>query len=130
MNEKKIVKKRALRRHHASRLKKKAKQVFKLWDFGKGMSKGKLEEAVGRFHNNLAKCSCSMCGNPRKYGEKTLQERRVDVAALDEWGENTKASNDMFGGYYVDDFPREGWCALCERYVIGQCPSCGYTIED
>ena len=126
MNEKKIVKKRALRRHHAGRLKKRAKQVFKQWDFGKGMSKGELDEAIGRFHNNLAKCSCSMCGNPRKYGEKTVQERRAEKDILDGFLESLYGEGLLEG---EDDYDSTGWCNLCEKEIVGQCPTCGYTIK-
>ena len=42
--------------------------------------RGRTEEEVKRYNNiNLETpkdCSCVMCGNPRKYGETTVQERR------------------------------------------------------
>jgi len=42
---------------------------------------GTRERAL-RWYNNLAKCSCYMCGNPRKYyGELPYQERRLLEAA-------------------------------------------------
>ena len=42
-------------------------------------------ERVLGWYNNLAKCSCWMCGNPRKYtGRITLQEQRQLEAAQDE----------------------------------------------
>lgn len=35
-----------------------------------------LERSVQRRHQNRAKCSCHMCGNPRKWNkEKTLKEK-------------------------------------------------------
>jgi hypothetical protein len=43
------------------------------------------------FHvKNLAKCSCWMCGNPRKFhGEKTLQEQIFDVKFSEQTRFNT-----------------------------------------
>lgn len=65
--------KRALRRHHAKRLKKNRKQHW-------GMP---LEpKALGRVLNTATPCSCWMCGNPRRrFGTKSLQERRYAAYA-------------------------------------------------
>jgi hypothetical protein len=42
-------------------------------------------ERALRSYDNLAKCSCWMCGNPRRLeGKITLQERRLAQGALDE----------------------------------------------
>jgi hypothetical protein len=66
--------KRAERRHHYQRLKKKRKKELKMR--GDDPSERRLGYAVS-VHN--AGCSCSMCGNPRKfYNEKTIQERKQD----------------------------------------------------
>lgn len=56
--------------HHARRLKEKRKHYSK--------NKGILSDrAVGTLFHSPARCSCFMCGNPRKYfGERTVQERR------------------------------------------------------
>ena len=36
-----------------------------------------INRAVGFRFNDMAKCSCSMCGNPRRYfDELTLQEKK------------------------------------------------------
>ena len=44
-------------------------------------------ERALRWSNNLKKCSCWMCGNPRKYeGLITIQEQRQLLAARDEEG--------------------------------------------
>jgi hypothetical protein len=41
-----------------------------------------LRQAL-RWSDNLKKCSCWMCGNPRKYeGRSTVQERRQLLASL------------------------------------------------
>jgi hypothetical protein len=37
---------------------------------------------VGRMARTRKPCSCSMCGNPRKYfNEKTMRERRQEYAS-------------------------------------------------
>lgn len=52
---------RAERRHHLNRKKIKAKKIYK--------------HEPEKLANNLKKCSCFMCGNPRKFlNRKTLQE--------------------------------------------------------
>ncbi|MFZ6642382.1 hypothetical protein ACO0LL_21845 [Undibacterium sp. TC4M20W] len=62
---------RALRRHHAARLKKKRQYYFYSW-------KEKLSALrLGMVLHTPTTCSCYMCGNPRKYfKERTMQERR------------------------------------------------------
>jgi hypothetical protein len=38
-----------------------------------------------KFRNTTRKCSCSLCGNPRKYfNEGTLQEKKFDQTYPDE----------------------------------------------
>jgi hypothetical protein len=75
--------KRALRRHHRERMIQRAMHSLALsheedW--------GKRRECAVAWYNNLAKCSCWMCGNPRKYaGRVTVQEKRQLQAALAEW---------------------------------------------
>jgi hypothetical protein len=73
--------KRALRRHHRQRMQQQALRslVFSLW------GDETRRRCVGKWHDNLKKCSCWMCGNPRKYGgEMTRQERRSLEAANQE----------------------------------------------
>lgn len=62
---------RALRRHHAERLKKKRQFYFYSWP-------DKLSPArLGKVVNTPAPCSCHLCGNPRKYfDERSVQEKR------------------------------------------------------
>lgn len=63
---------RALRRAHKARMTKKAHKVY-----------GKHYHP--KLVDNLANCSCTMCGNPRKwFGELTIQERRCVEAKDDE----------------------------------------------
>lgn len=69
---------RALRRHHALRLKK-ARRVY--WGHAR-----KLEDLryIGKVLSCPAPCSCFGCGNPRKWENlRTIQERRA-MQALDE----------------------------------------------
>ena len=74
--------KRALRRHHRRRMIRRALRTYVLcWEEDRETQR----ERALRWYDNLAKCSCRMCGNPRKYeGRSTLQERRHLQAALDE----------------------------------------------
>ena len=59
---------RALRRHHYRRLKRKRCHYYS----GYGRHR---DDVQGMLANTATLCSCSMCGNPRKYfGEKTRQE--------------------------------------------------------
>lgn len=64
--------KRAIRRHHVARLKKTRAHyfVFNWWD-----NTGKRLGVISQYPK---KCSCPMCGNPRKYDKQklTMQEQR------------------------------------------------------
>jgi hypothetical protein len=74
--------KRALRRHHRQRMIQRALRslVLSSWDD----EETRLQTAI-RWHNNLKKCSCWMCGNPRRYeGRIPTQEQRQLQAALDD----------------------------------------------
>lgn len=59
----------AIRRHHATRLKK-VRKLYWHWN-------DKTPRQLGILVNTPTVCSCWMCGNDRKYlNEKTVQERR------------------------------------------------------
>lgn len=63
---------RALRRHHVHRLQRKRRTYWsnKACDWTPRL----LNQVVA----NAAKCSCTSCGNARKwFGERTVQERRA-----------------------------------------------------
>ncbi len=61
---------RALRRHHAARLKAARR-------FYHGRDNTETPRYLGQVVQTPASCSCWMCGNPRKYnGERTIQELR------------------------------------------------------
>lgn len=63
--------KRAERRHHLKRMKSKAKSVYWYNEPDKAIT----------LANHLASCSCSRCGNPRKYyKEKTIQEKKFEIS--------------------------------------------------
>lgn len=59
---------RAQRRHHAERMKARAKRIYP-------------HDPCAKNADHLAKCSCCMCGNPRRHfsGKDglTVQERRA-----------------------------------------------------
>lgn len=61
---------RAIRRHHKERMKRKAAWVGRArWDWP--------DIPVGKYADNIAICSCWMCGNQRRYSkQRTVQERR------------------------------------------------------
>lgn len=61
---------RAFRRHNVSRIKNKVKKYWTCWN-------PEDRRWVGILARSKAKCSCWMCGNPRKiFREKTFQERK------------------------------------------------------
>lgn len=64
-------KKRGLRRHHIERLKK-----CRQHHWGRNLSGKELGKAV----NSPCPCSCFLCGNPRRWGEKAVQEKRGLIA--------------------------------------------------
>ena len=62
---------RALRRHHARRLKAKRQH------YQSAQRTCNPERGLGSASKTPAKCSCFMCGNPRKtLGEPTIGERK------------------------------------------------------
>ena len=80
-----IMKSKTLRRHHIQRLKNKRKyDLHYYWGLMDNITRPAIQ--IMPIHQHVitpAKCSCFMCGNPRKfYGNskhgKTLQELRAD----------------------------------------------------
>ncbi|MBD1588540.1 hypothetical protein [Pseudomonas typographi] len=68
---------RAQRRHDTRRIKARfyAKQkVHECWST--------TERNAGLFANHGKICSCWTCGNPRKLGELTMQEKRADLSEV------------------------------------------------
>ncbi|MGR8941214.1 MAG: hypothetical protein ACU83V_04770 [Gammaproteobacteria bacterium] len=71
---------RGIRRHHLQRLKK-----ARTFDQAIGESRQGDGAALSRHVNTPAKCSCWMCGNPRRYfDEKSRQERIRDEKFADD----------------------------------------------
>ena len=65
---------RALRRHHAKRLR---KQRSKHWV----VVADPTERRIGKAVHTATPCSCWMCGNPRRHNaERTIQELRAQCA--------------------------------------------------
>ena len=66
---------RALRRHHEQRIKRRVRGYYN----GKAADDPRH---IGKIAHARRLCSCSLCGNPRRYyRELTVQERRRDSAA-------------------------------------------------
>jgi hypothetical protein len=82
---------RGQRRHHLQRLKK-----ARTFDQELGKSRRGAAAALGRHVNTPAKCSCWMCGNPRRYfDEKSRQERIWDEMFM---ADSAMMSNVSFDG--------------------------------
>lgn len=66
---------RAIRRHHQARLKKARAQHARMEHIGNEY----VSRALGKYVATPARCSCWMCGNPRKhFHERTVAEKRFD----------------------------------------------------
>jgi len=69
------------RMHQRERMRQKLSKRLQ-WVFG--ARPDMLEREVSRELNHGKRCSCSMCGNPRKwYKEKTIQEKKADEGLKD-----------------------------------------------
>ena len=73
--------KRAERRHHSQRMKAKARRVYRQ---NNSFLRTWAEDAAAKRADYLKSCSCSMCGNPRKWTKD--QTRQEDLADL-KWKE-------------------------------------------
>jgi len=74
---------RAERRHHHNRMKKRTEE-FRDLDYYRETDPEKFAEQVCRRAENRQRCSCHMCGNPRKHWkEKTLQEKIAELKEQD-----------------------------------------------
>jgi len=75
---------RAIRRHHAHRMLMHARHIIaEVWraGYGANLSDQEVAREARRFRDNMQACSCDMCGNPRRrWGKRTLQERRLELA--------------------------------------------------
>lgn len=71
----------AKRRHDRGRMISRAKRIMRSWS---SSSDSWVEWAACRWANNMKKCSCDMCGNPRKLYGPTVQELRFDQGDSDD----------------------------------------------
>ena len=65
------------RRADMARMKVRARRIYK-------------QDRAVKWANHLALCSCFMCGNPRRQGEVTMQERKAPRAA--DWDESPQTA--------------------------------------
>ena len=77
----------AERRHQLKKREKKYKKIVKeCWT----VEDKETIEIYGKHLAQVGKtCSCAMCGNPRKYGEKPIQEKKADIKAKQDLEEAT-----------------------------------------
>lgn len=77
---------RARRRHELARIKKKRLDYY--GGFAKDLPKAERERRAGMFANTMPCCSCSGCGNQRRYwGLPTMREQRAQEAARRDFDE-------------------------------------------
>lgn len=77
----------ANRRHHRQRMRDRARRKLKQWEMRRELYRSyedQLESLNHRVHreaDNMKRCSCWMCGNPRRYESdgRTWQEIRADL---------------------------------------------------
>jgi hypothetical protein len=73
MSDRESIQSRALRRHQRQRMIARANSVADTM----GIAEDRRSWWALRTYQHLAKCSCPMCGNPRRwFGQPTVQERR------------------------------------------------------
>lgn len=71
---------RDFRRYQQLKRKRRARKFAYTDSVGNIKLRKQLIEEFMKNSNHLAKCSCWMCGNPRKYfNEKTIQERKHKI---------------------------------------------------
>jgi hypothetical protein len=73
--------KRAKRRYMKQKMKSKARKIAKyVWGWGRRswFREDDIEHFACHAADNLKLCSCEMCRNPRRNGEKTIQEKRME----------------------------------------------------
>lgn len=78
------MKTRAIRRHHAQRMKARAyRKISTTSHFCSDLTDQELWDMAGRLRDHLCDCSCPMCGNPRRSvlmngtDRYTMQEHRA-----------------------------------------------------
>jgi hypothetical protein len=77
--------KRAKRRFLKQKMKQKAKHVAKyVFGWMGRRNEEDIEWFACRAADNLKNCSCSMCRNPRRNKEKTIQEKRIEESFMEQ----------------------------------------------
>ena len=72
---------RALRRHHAARVRARAREVVKqVWQ----VPLEDVDRLVVRLADHLANCSCPGCGHARRHQGVTCQEQRAAIRLDDD----------------------------------------------
>lgn len=72
------MKKRAVRRHHYQRLKNHRKKKWNSWGWNIP------DHLTGAYVTTACKCSCYMCGNPRRYAKAiTRQEYQLNLKYIE-----------------------------------------------
>jgi|MudIll2142460700_1097286.scaffolds.fasta_scaffold00083_5 hypothetical protein len=116
---------RAVRRAHLVRMKEKAKRVYH-WSGDRAI----------KFANHLKSCSCSMCGNPRHYGQGPTRQERLAALGDGEYmppGRSSKRRARWCRGHVGVEHqltwrPTAGWrgfydlvCGTCGRHFREHC---------
>jgi hypothetical protein len=68
---------------------KRAERLARIYKMRRNLPDEWWEASIKVWRKTRVPCSCSMCGNPRRMGEKTVQELKADeamVAQLEEIG--------------------------------------------
>jgi len=75
------------RRHHIERLKARRRSMLRAEWPRLGGELADDPAFIGSLVTTHTRCSCPMCGNPRRwFGELTLQERRAEIDAEEQLG--------------------------------------------
>ena len=83
--------KRALRRYHTSRMQQKAVRMLNEWNwFWNEENPKEKHDIARRWRDNMCRCSCSGCGNPRNHDwyprreRLTMPERKAEDSYLNQ----------------------------------------------
>lgn len=81
---------RAYRRFQERKAKRKTREILKLWDFAPSEISAREIGLMTNCHRKP--CSCVQCGNPRRYGELPLAEKRAALNLRDTGEEDFPAA--------------------------------------
>jgi hypothetical protein len=74
---------RSWRRHHDARMLQKALRIIQIEQrYAVWLTPAEIRQRAATIKDNLASCSCTMCGNPRRWlgnGEVTINEKRYSL---------------------------------------------------